>query len=249
MTTTVPILRRDHINFAALLNVLERQVNVVSSDGQPDFDILNGAVGYFRGYPAQYHHPKEDIIYRLLKQRGPNAVSGIASLLQDHESIEEYLSRFGQAVANIQNGEDVSREAFKRVAQQFLSAQREHIALEENTFFPYAIQSLNADDWASLGTDKSADQAHFLASVRPRPSIVFANTFWNGRPKTGLRKRWARAALNTMHEALDTRSTTVVPPAQICTVEYRIWRRQAPKRWLRTSGGPPLHARSLLRQE
>ena len=70
MPALIDSLRRDHANMEFLLKVLEQEIAVFDRSDRPDFDIIEGVVDYFRCYPAQCHHPKEDLLFAKLKARG-----------------------------------------------------------------------------------------------------------------------------------------------------------------------------------
>ncbi len=63
MVAVLRVLRQEHADLARLLDMVEAQLG---GDGAPDFELLTGILDYFLTYPDQYHHPKEDLIYRTL---------------------------------------------------------------------------------------------------------------------------------------------------------------------------------------
>ena len=72
-------LERDHLNMAALLRVLERQVEVFRRGQAPDYEIIQAVMEYFLDYPDLIHHPKEDILGRRLMAKGGAAASVLTS--------------------------------------------------------------------------------------------------------------------------------------------------------------------------
>jgi hypothetical protein len=53
MTATIPLLRRDHVNFGLLLNVLERQIEGATETGIQSAEIVKLILVYFRDYPPE----------------------------------------------------------------------------------------------------------------------------------------------------------------------------------------------------
>ena len=68
MPALIDSLRRDHADMELLLKVLEQEIAVFDRSNRPDFDIIEGVVDYFRCYPAQCHHPKEDLLFAKLRR-------------------------------------------------------------------------------------------------------------------------------------------------------------------------------------
>ena len=62
-------LSTDHARIAKVLDELERQLDILADAGKPDYEVVRGAVEYLLVYPDQFHHPKEDLIYRRLRAR------------------------------------------------------------------------------------------------------------------------------------------------------------------------------------
>ena len=54
------------------------------------------------------------------------------------------------AVANVLEDEQLPREWFLDVANDFLSFSRNHMQMEEVLFFPAALKTLTAEDWNDL---------------------------------------------------------------------------------------------------
>ena len=84
MAAILRALRQEHANLAQLLELIDRQL-----DGReaPDLDLLRGILDYFLTYPDQYHHPKEDLIYRALCRRDPALAPAIGDLEAEHEEL------------------------------------------------------------------------------------------------------------------------------------------------------------------
>lgn len=143
-------LRREHGNIAKLLKALEHQLGLFERGETPDYDVLAGIADYFTGFPDRCHHPKEDLIYRKLRARDPVAAGIVGDLEAEHGRIGELARRFQEAVQNVLNEVEVSREAFDKVARHFLTQQRRHMEMEEERFFPLAEEELRAEDWVEI---------------------------------------------------------------------------------------------------
>ena len=72
MVQIMQTLRQDHRNMLQLLQMLEQQIGQVVANDSPDFALIDEVMSYCLTYPDQFHHPKEDIIYRALIDKGAN---------------------------------------------------------------------------------------------------------------------------------------------------------------------------------
>lgn len=150
MAETVRMLRQEHANMAKLLDALERQVALFDKGELPDYDIIEGVIDYCLAYPDLFHHPKEDLIYRRMQEREPEAAAAVGDLLSEHERLAALTRHLAEAVQNVLLELNVPRDAVLKVAREFLDAYREHIRIEEAAFFPAALAALSEEDWREL---------------------------------------------------------------------------------------------------
>jgi hemerythrin-like domain-containing protein len=158
MPAIIDSLRQDHRTFKELLQALEEEVAVFANAERPDFEILEAIVSYFEGYPDCCHHPKEDAIFRKLKERDPVAAEQVGNLEEEHGASLRNLGRFAEAVENVLAEVDMPREAFGNVAMAFIENERHHIMMEEEKFFPVALEVLKDEDWAELDARLTDEQ-------------------------------------------------------------------------------------------
>lgn len=150
MSKVVRALRREHADMARLLAALERQLDVFDQGGAPDYDIVQGVIAYCLDYPDLYHHPKEDLVLARLHARDPEAAEAAGELLRDHEALAALTHRFAEAVGNVLKEAEVSRQAVRDLAREFLESYRKHIAMEESRFLPAALAALDEADWQAI---------------------------------------------------------------------------------------------------
>jgi hemerythrin-like domain-containing protein len=150
MSKVVRALRREHADLARLLGALERQVDIFDAGGTPDYDIVRGVIDYCLDYPDLYHHPKEDLVLERLSARDPKAAEAVAKLLPEHEALAALTRRFAEVMDNVLKEAEVSREAVRDLAREFLEFYRRHIAMEETRFFPAALAALDEADWQAI---------------------------------------------------------------------------------------------------
>lgn len=162
MHDVVAALRQEHSNISQLLDILEHLIAEFEAGGAPDYDAIEGILDYFQSYPDLYHHPKEDLVYQKLKVRAPGAMA--TDLRREHEELATLTRNFAGAVRAVLDEAQVPRDALGRWARQFIDRQREHMHMEERTFFPAARRALTPDDWNEIRT-RMTDQEDPLFGV------------------------------------------------------------------------------------
>jgi hemerythrin-like domain-containing protein len=150
MLEALRLLRQEHENIARLLNILERQLAVFDRAEPPDYDILQAIADYFLGHPDLCHHPKEDIVFGKLQERDPGRAAEAGDLKAEHREISRLARQLADAAENVLGDVEVARDAFHRVVRHFIDHERRHMKMEEEVFFPAALEALTPDDWAEI---------------------------------------------------------------------------------------------------
>ena len=63
--------REEHAYFGRLLDLLERQLDVLAAGERPDYALMLDIIEYLREYSDRYHHRREDVAFELLARRLP----------------------------------------------------------------------------------------------------------------------------------------------------------------------------------
>ena len=150
MTKILDDLRQDHRNLARLWDLLGRELNIFKQGGQPDYDLVESILDYSLNFPDLCHHPKENLIYEKLADLDPGSLSAIGDLEKEHKKLTELTWKFSTALSNVLEDDQLPREWFLNVANNFLSFSRHHMQMEEVLFFPAARKNLTDEDWADL---------------------------------------------------------------------------------------------------
>ena len=143
-------LKADHRSVTHLLDLFERELTLLEAGGErPNYELLHAVLEYLLTYPDLGHHPREDVVYRILKERRPQTAEGIGDLLQDHREIGALTRRFAEAVDRVLADLDVPRERIAELGRGFLERYRNHIRREDEDFFPAAEAYLRPEDWSA----------------------------------------------------------------------------------------------------
>ena len=145
-------LREEHADIARLMDILDRQLSLFAAGGRPDYDLVRRIIAYCLDYPAEVHHPKEDMVYRILAERDAELANAVGDLQLDHVRLAEKTRALAEAVREVLTEELVDRAWVYDLTDDFVHAYRRHIRREEQQVFPAAEAVLTAADWASLET-------------------------------------------------------------------------------------------------
>ena len=150
MTAALDTIHAEHGNMGRLLGVLEEQIDLFERADQPDYELIKEIVDYFLTFPNLCHHPKENLILRKLQERNPQAAAQVGNLEQEHDDISAELNEFAHAVINVLMEVEVPRDAFVKLAREFIADEHRHMVHEEESFMPTARKYLLDEDWAQI---------------------------------------------------------------------------------------------------
>ena len=150
MIEILEVLHQEHRNIEKLLRVLERELSVFDRGDRPDYEVVLAVIDYFKDYPDSCHHPKEDIIVGKFKARNPIAAATIGDLEAEHREGARRLRRVAQAVESVLSDQDLLRQTIDDIIRDFISHERQHMAMEERVVFPAVLNALGPEDWADI---------------------------------------------------------------------------------------------------
>ncbi len=133
--TVLAELREDHRNMTLMLNLLERESNLIYADGDPDFELLADVMHYMTVYPDAVHHPKEDRLYAELKVVRPDLSAGFERISVDHRHIAELSVSLRDEILSINSGMFVRRNTVVANALRYVNTLRGHMQWEELDLF------------------------------------------------------------------------------------------------------------------
>lgn len=164
MLRTLNILKCEHCNMRRLLTLLERQAYCVQRTGTADLIFISALTDYFRSYSDMCHHPKEVIIYELLKKRKPELANRISDLSKQHSDSEQKLHAYAHTVVEYFLHPEETKSSFIKTTKDLIEYERTHLCLEETYFFPAATEHLTQKDW---------DMVHKKISIFREPILNY----------------------------------------------------------------------------
>lgn len=146
----IAILCREHANMRRVLNLMRGLLDAIQAGHAPNFVLLANAVYYMRKFPSQVHHPKEDLIFKLLCARDPNLVDEVSYARDEHREIYEMEDWLVELALDAPRAGTTARQRMLEFGRRYVDMQRRHSEREERLLFPRAQELLTDQDWAEV---------------------------------------------------------------------------------------------------
>ncbi len=150
MTKMITSLTEEHRRMTKLLSLLDQEVQSFREGRVLDYELISAILDYLTRVSQLQHHQTEDEIYKWLLIRDPEGAHEIGDLRFEHEKLAFLCETLRQAVANVEQDNELPRIWLVSVANEYRSAHINHIRMEEKQFFPLAKKHLSAGDWQDV---------------------------------------------------------------------------------------------------
>lgn len=147
MGDSVKAWHEEHMYFNRLLQLLQHEVDVFSTAETPNYPLMLDIISYLRDYADQYHHPREDEVFRRLVLHCPEQRLPLARLQQEHRIIAKAGAALTRLLEEVQSDAMLSRAEVEVAAATYLVYYGNHIANEEEEILPLAGRTLSEADW------------------------------------------------------------------------------------------------------
>lgn len=168
-------LRRDHANMGRVLALIRLQLDLLAGHAELDFTLLANSLYYMRKYPSVVHHPKEDLLFAKLLERGAPLQEDIGRLLRQHEEIYALEDRLTELTLAAQEGKHGSIHRLLELGRLYLLTHAQHMQTEESVIFPLALCRLKVRDWKNIDVEfQHIDDPLFGAKVGVRYQHLYS---------------------------------------------------------------------------
>jgi len=158
MTLSIPLLRRDHVHFSLILDMLDRQADALENGDKKAEPIIALGLKYFRDYPRKVHHPMEDAIYGILRHHMERGVDKLFNALEEHAELHQELAAVSAAASSLARKDDAAVAGFCARLRKFTTRERRHMEMEEAYLYPAAVHMLTPEEWASVAASCSSEK-------------------------------------------------------------------------------------------
>ncbi|HEX8012373.1 MAG TPA: hemerythrin domain-containing protein [Casimicrobiaceae bacterium] len=150
MPDAVSVWNQEHANFATLLDLLQRQLDLFHEGESPDYDLMSDIMFYMTHYTDVVHHPREDLAFARLTEREPGVQPIVDELTAQHARLKDVGNALIRALDDIVNGSMTSRDRVEVLAREYIETFRSHMQREETALLPLAVGLLRARDWSAI---------------------------------------------------------------------------------------------------
>ncbi len=150
LTGIIETLYSEHAYISTLLDRLEQEAEKLEPGKVPDYALLLEMTDYLTHYPDQYHHPREDLLFRSLMQSDGEFEARLSRLEREHETLRTYSDELFGELSDIARGRPVSQQTLKRTLARYVKGYRQHLAYESREIFPLARGTLTPGELREL---------------------------------------------------------------------------------------------------
>ena len=146
----IETLYSEHAYIQTLLNRLELEVARLEPGKVPDYTLLLEMIDYLTHYPGQYHHPREDLLFKRLLHGDATFEDRLERLEREHRTLQQYNDELFDEFIDINKGRPVDRPELLRNLGRYVNGYRQHMEYESREIFPRAKGTLTPGELAEL---------------------------------------------------------------------------------------------------
>lgn len=158
MPLTVPLLRRDHVHFSLILDMLDRQADALEDGHKSAAPVISLGLKYFRDYPRKVHHPMEDAVYGALRHHLTRDADKLFNAIEEHAELHQELAAVSAAAHSLDAKDEPAVAGFCERLRKFTARERRHMEMEEAHLYPAAVHMLSPEEWAQVSASCSSDR-------------------------------------------------------------------------------------------
>ena len=155
MSNILKNLHQDHRGTARLLDLLERQAQMIGDCTPAELNQLKQLIRYFGHYREQVHHKKEDIVFEFLQRKCPESMALIHDLKAEHLLLRDLMKRFATLLDLLGSKAASNQRMIRMSVDEFVSVSRMHMTREELNLFRLAADKLDEQDWLQIAREIS----------------------------------------------------------------------------------------------
>lgn len=146
------IIKDEHRKLWRIAITVDQVLDDMQAEGKVDGAFLGSVFDYFEQFVDDCHHPKEDdYLFRLLRQRSPEAAALLDRLEAEHRDAPANLKGLRNKLALAESGR-LPVSDLAEALRGYLAGLKEHVRIEEKEIFPLAAAALTAADWQEIDT-------------------------------------------------------------------------------------------------
>ena len=151
------IIGEEHQSLAAILHAVRYMLKQVQAGQlQPDLKLFQAMIHYLDAYAEKRHHPKEDIVFKVLSERTEEGAEALARLAVQHDAAPRRIEVLQRAL-DAYMADPSTLAHFARAFENYAEFYRGHMVLEEEVALPLLRKHLTAEDWEKVNREFRAE--------------------------------------------------------------------------------------------
>lgn len=169
-------LNADHERLAAVLAVLESELDRWKAGEERDRAVFDACLSYCANYCDLCHHPREDLLFERMLVRGREFTEeSVGDLIETHRALTDFTRLTQRRISDALREPGSCPTDVAELASTFLAEYRNHMRWENESFFPAAERILTASDWRELaGRIEDQDDPIFGPAVTSDYNRLYA---------------------------------------------------------------------------
>jgi branched-chain amino acid transport system ATP-binding protein len=150
----IEAIHDEHRALAAILNGLSHVVRDIE-DGklEPDYTLLASMIEYIAEMPDKLHHPKEDMIFALLRAKTHDVDEHLDRLEAEHRDATHATALLDRALVSYVQGGAANFPGFRDAVRTYIADEWVHLNTEERHVLPAARRLFDAHEWEAINAD------------------------------------------------------------------------------------------------
>src|SRR5574337_192881 len=150
----IDAIRNEHRAIAAILNGLTHILDGIGAGRlQPDFTLLASLIEYIAEMPDKVHHPKEDLVFALLRTKTHDEDQHLDRLEADHRDAVRATGMLDRALVHYMQAGAAGFSGFRDAVHAYIRDEWVHLNTEERCILPAAQRLFSADEWSAFNDD------------------------------------------------------------------------------------------------
>lgn len=131
-------IREEHRFLTKRLNLLKIEMRKLGAGEAPDYHLLGLLLKFFKSFPDEIHHAKEDYLYDALIRNGVLESDYLRRLKAEHEKMGNLTAGFERDLSYaIERDREPGPNVIEKIVK-YIELQELHMSDEESQFLPVA---------------------------------------------------------------------------------------------------------------
>lgn len=168
MTRPIELLNQQHRNIAKLVHLIEKEIDRVTDEENPNVSLLLDIMQYLTRYVDVAHHPLEELLIARYEKKEATENDEVEECKRQHKMLWDLGREFMAVVEAVREEQLVERTEFSRIGREFVDAQLAHIDLEEGKVFPALGKVLDDDEMMAVSDEMEHRKDPLFGSIVER---------------------------------------------------------------------------------